>query len=58
MNPRKDFRMWCQAATPDKMDSALSNAGGDVDADAQHLLGMFHVCFATLDICNELQTTS
>ena len=45
-------------ATPDKMDSALSNAGGDVDADAQHLLGMFHVCFATLDICNELQTTS
>ena len=41
------------AATPDEIDSTLSNAGGDVDAAAQHLLGTVHVCFAALDIYNE-----
>jgi hypothetical protein len=46
------------SANPDEIDSALLNAGGDVDAAAQHLLGTFHVCFAALDIYNELQTAS
>ena len=39
---KKSLQDLVPLATSDQIDSALSSAGGDVDAAAQHLLGECH----------------